>query len=72
MAICDQCEIIQGRFFGKALLPSLYLYVVREDFPEQQEQPEGCLPDPEVVCGACALRSLVANASRRSADIPVI
>jgi hypothetical protein len=42
----------------------------RADFPEQQLQPLPCVRfSADNVCGADALRSFVAWASRRSADI---
>ena len=72
-ALYFQCDIIQGRLVGKLLLPSLLRRVRRDDLPEQQEQPAPWpLPRLADVAGACALRSLVAWASRRSADRPDI
>jgi hypothetical protein len=65
-----QCEIIQGRELGKLLAPVLLRLTFRVEFGEQQLQPAPCfLPSFDNCCGACALRSLVAYASRRSAGI---
>src|SRR5712675_1676296 len=65
-----QCEIIQGRFPGKLLAPFLPRLVRRMDLPVQQEQPAPWLAFIcDSSCGAWALRSLVACASRRSAGM---
>ena len=64
----SQCEIIQGRLFGKLFDPSgLYIVPVflRLDPPPQQPQPGPC----EDFFGLFALRSLVACALRRALSI---
>ena len=56
-----QCEIIQGRLFGKLLEPSLLRRVILDDAPEQQVQPAPWFFFMlDRVIGALALRSLVA------------
>ena len=63
----DQWLIIHGRAVGKLLAPLLVFFTIREGLPEQHPQPGACeaLYSPSVF-GALALRSLVANALRRS------
>lgn len=65
-----QCEIIQGRLVGKLLAPFLPRAVNLEGRLEQHAQPVGCAALYSAsALGACALRSLVACARRRSGDI---
>ena len=65
-----QCEIIQGRLPGKLLVPPFPRLTLREDNPPQHEQPAPCLALMSAsCCGAWALRSFVACASRRSVDM---
>lgn len=66
----SQCEIIQGRLAGKLFEPSLPRLVIRDDFPEQQAHPAPWeVLDEASARGACALRSLVAWASRLAVGI---
>jgi hypothetical protein len=55
-----QCEIIHGLLPGKLLAPFLPRLVRRIDLPLQQAQPAPWLFTCDNVCGAWALRSLVA------------
>jgi len=63
----SQWLIIHGRAVGKLFAPLLILLTRREGFPEQQPQPGACEAlYSSSVLGAFALRSLVAEALRRS------
>jgi hypothetical protein len=65
-----QCEIIQGRLVGKLFVPPLPRFTIRDVDGEQHEQPARWLPFiDDSVRGAFALRSLVAWASRNSAEV---
>jgi hypothetical protein len=71
-ALSAQWDNIHGREFGKLFAPVLLRLIFCIDGLEQHWQAAPCCgpESAEKRCGAWVLRSLVAYARRRSADIP--